>query len=328
MIVTLRSNADVERAREALVDRGLWVERFESGGDGPVQFLVRAGSRKVEPDELRSLEQVASVSTRPSPHPRLDRHGPLVEVGGVVIGIGADPVLVAGPCSVESRQGIFDSAAHLSRLGVRFLRGGAYKPRTSPYSFQGHGAPALRWMREAADAYGMRVVTEAIGVEQVAPVAEVADLLQIGSRNMHHPPLLRAAAETGKPILLKRGMAATVEEWLLAAEYCLCHGAPAVIFCERGLRGFDRFTRHLLDLGSVALLAHVYRLPVIADPSHAAGRRDLIIPLGHAALAAGAAGLIVETHADPGRALSDGPQALRPDRIRELMSCPTRTSAA
>ncbi len=328
MIVTLEPHADVERARRALVHRGLWVERFEPGDEGPVQFLVRAGSRRVEPDELRSLEQVASVATRPSPHPRLDRHGPLVEVGGVEIGHGADPVLIAGPCSVESRQGILDLAARLSALGVRFLRGGAYKPRTSPYAFQGHGAPALAWLREAADAHGMRVVTEVIGVEQVAAVAEVADMLQIGSRNMHHPPLLRAAAATGKPILLKRGMAATVEEWMLAAEFCLCHGAPGVIFCERGLRGFDRTTRHLLDLGSVALLAHVHRLPVIADPSHAAGRRDLIVPLGRAALAAGAAGLIVETHPDPGRALSDGPQALRPEQIEELNPCRTRTAHA
>ncbi len=326
MIVTLDANADSEAVRRALVGRGLWVRRFEAGDEGPVQYLVEAGSPSASATELRSLEGVASVATRPSPHPRLDRQASRVAVDGVAIGRGADPVLIAGPCSVESPEGILDIAGRLARFGVRFLRGGAYKSRTSPYTFQGHGARALRWMRDAADAHGMRVVTEAIGVDEVAPVAEVADLLQIGSRHLHPPPLLRAAAATGKPSLLKRGMAATVEEWLLAAEYCLCHGATGVIFCERGLRGFDPSTRHLLDLGSVALLAHVYRLPVIVDPSHGAGRRDLIAPLSRAAIAVGAAGLIIETHDDPGRALSDGPQALPIEEIKEVYPCSAEMS--
>ncbi len=328
MIVTLDANADSEAVRRALVGRGLWVRRFEAGDEGPVQYFVEAGSPSASATELRSLEGVASVATRPSPHTRLDRQASRVDIDGVAIGRGADPVLIAGPCSVESPERILDIAGRLARFGVRFLRGGAYKSRTSPYTFQGHGARALRWMRDAADAHGMRVVTEAIGVDEVAPVAEVADLLQIGSRNMHNPPLLRAAAATGKPILLKRGMAATVEEWLLAAEYCLCHGAAGVIFCERGLRGFEPSTRNLLDLGSVALLAHVHRLPVIVDPSHAAGRRDLIAPLSRAAIAVGAAGLIIETHDDPGRALSDGPQALPVEEIEEVYPCPAETSHA
>lgn len=319
MIVTLRSDADADAVRRALVGHGLWVRRFEGGAGGPVQYLVEPGSPQASAAELRAVDGVASVATRPSPHPRLDRQPSSVNVGGVAIGRGADAVLIAGPCSVESPEAILRIAGRLAGVGVGFLRGGAYKPRTSPYSFQGHGMRALRWMRDAADAHGMRVVTEAVGVEELGPVAEVADLIQIGSRSMHNPPLLRAAGATGKPILLKRGMAATVDEWLLAAEYCLTSGAPGVIFCERGLRGFERSTRHMLDLGSVALLAHVHRLPVIVDPSHAAGRRDLIVPLGRAAVAAGAAGLIVETHDDPGSALSDGPQALPIEKIAEVM---------
>ena len=328
MIVTLDANADSEAVRRALVGRGLWVQCFDAGDERPVQYLVEAGSSATSASELGSVEGVASVATRPSPHPLLDGQPSLVDVGPVAIGPGADPVLIAGPCSVESPESILAIAGRLARLGVRFLRGGAYKPRTSPYSFQGHGAHALRWMRDAADAHGMLVVTEAIGVEEMAHVTEVADLLQIGSRNMHNPPLLRAAGATGKPILLKRGMAATVDEWLLAAETCLWHGAAGVIFCERGLRGFEPSTRHLLDVGSVALLAHVHRLPVIVDPSHGAGRRDLIAPLSRAAIAAGAAGLMIETHDDPGRALSDGPQALPIDEIAEVNPCLARTSHA
>jgi 3-deoxy-7-phosphoheptulonate synthase len=328
MIVTLDANADGDAVRRALVGRGLWITHFDGGDTGLVQYLVEAGSAAISATELRSLDGVASVATRPSPHPRLDRQSSPIHVDGVAIGPGADPVLIAGPCSVESPEGIRGIAGRLADLGVCFLRGGAYKPRTSPYSFQGHGARALRWMRDAADAYGMRVVTEAIGVEELTPVAEVADLLQIGSRNMHNAPLLRAAGATGKPILLKRGMAATVDEWLLAAEYCLCHGAAGVVFCERGLRGFEPSTRHLLDLGSVALLAHVYRLPVIVDPSHGAGRRDLIAPLGRGAIAVGAAGLMIETHDDPGRALSDGPQALPLDEVAELLRCTADRSFA
>lgn len=326
MIVTLDARADSEAVRRALVGRGLWLKRFDAGDRGPVQYLVEVGSAAVSATELRSIGGVAWVATRPSANPHLDRQVSPIDVDGLAIGPGADPVLIAGPCSVESREGIFGIAERLAGFGVRLLRGGAYKPRTSPHSFQGHGAQALRWIRDAADAHDMLVVTEAIGVDEVVPVAEVADLLQIGSRNMHNPPLLRAAGATGKPILLKRGLAATVEEWLAAAEYCLVHGAAGVIFCERGLRGFDPSTRHLIDLGSVALMSHVYRLPVIVDPSHGAGRRDLIAPLSRAAIAAGAAGLIIETHDDPGRALSDGPQALPIDEIPEVIPCPLEAS--
>ncbi len=229
---------------------------------------------------------------------------------------------MCGPCAVESERHVFTLAERLAALGVAFLRGGAFKPRTSPYAFQGHGEPALGWMRRAADATGMKVVTEALAEADVEVVAEHADLVQVGSRNMHNYALLKAIGRTGRPVLLKRGMAATLDEWLHAGEYLLAGGAAGVVFCERGIRSFDDSTRNLLDLGAVALLAHVYRLPVIVDPSHGAGRRDLVLPLGRASLAAGAAGLMIESHDDPARALSDGPQAIPlaelPALVREL----------
>ncbi|MDH3297655.1 MAG: 3-deoxy-7-phosphoheptulonate synthase, partial [Gemmatimonadota bacterium] len=235
------------------------------------------------------------------------------------IGGAAPPVLFAGPCSVESEDQIHTVARRLAGLGVRFLRGGAFKPRTSPYDFQGLGREALRWMRNAADESGLLVVTEALSESSLDDVAEVADLVQIGSRNMHNSPLLTAAGRTGRPILVKRGMAATVEEWLSAGEYCLAHGSPSVVFCERGIRSFDDGTRNLLDLAAVALLRHAHGVPVIVDPSHGLGRRDLILPLSRAAIAAGAAGVIVEVHPHPGTALSDGPQAISYEAVSELM---------
>ena len=323
MIVTLEPDARTETVRRALVERGLWVRAFQDDrAAGPVQFLVETGSAAVSKADLRSVDGVRSVTEPASSHPRVDAQARVIEVGGTAIGPPPEvsPILIAGPCSVESPERIHRIAKRLARLGVSFLRGGAYKSRSSPYSFQGHGGPALVWLREAADEHGMLVVTEAVGVKEVARVAEIADVIQIGSRNMQNTPLLRAAGASGKPVLLKRGMAATIDEWLLAAEYCLVGGAAGVVFCERGIRGFDRSTRNVLDLGAVALLAHVYHLPVIVDPSHAAGRRDLIPPLGRAGLAAGAAGLMLETHDDPGCALSDGPQALPVDEIAPILA--------
>jgi 3-deoxy-7-phosphoheptulonate synthase len=267
---------------------------------------------------------VQQVVAPASAHPRVDAQPTIVDIAGVPVGRGADPVLMSGPCAVESQERIERIAARLAPQGVRFLRGGAYKPRTSPYAFQGHGEVALQWLRRAADAHGMRVVTEVMGESEVPLVAEYADLLQIGSRNMSNYALLKAAGRAGKPALLKRSMSATVSEWLQAGEYLLVHGASAVLFCERGIRGFDESTRNLLDLGAVALLAHAHGLPVIVDPSHATGRRDLVLPLARAALHAGAAGVMIETHDDPGRALSDGPQALHPEELSGLLSSPER----
>jgi len=201
-------------------------------------------------------------------------------------------------------------AEGVAALGVPFLRAGAYKPRTSPYAFQGLEQEGLRILDAVRRRFGLRIVTEVLSEESVEAVASVADVLQIGARNMQNFALLKKVARCANPVLLKRGASATVEEWLIAAEYLLSGGNRQVIFCERGIRGFDPSTRNVLDLGAVALLAGVHHLPVIVDPSHAAGRRDLIAPLSRAAIAAGAAGLMIETHEDPGAALSDGPQAL------------------
>ena len=319
MVIYLKPGADAEQVKRSLVARGQWIQQVEKGGAGEVlSFALASYSTAVPAAELERIEGVARVGAPTSEHPRVDAQGPRVVVSGVEVGGGAPPVLMSGPCAVESEERIQGLARQLAPLGVTFLRGGAYKPRTSPYAFQGHGFEALRWLRRAADAHGLKVVTEAMSEADVPQVAEFADLLQIGSRNMQNFSLLKVAGKAGRPVLLKRAMAATVEEWLLAGEYLLAHGAPGVIFCERGIRGFDGSTRNLLDLGAVALLASVHRLPVVVDPSHATGRRDLVIPLARAALAAGAAGVMIETHDDPSAALSDGPQALSPAQLRDL----------
>lgn len=309
MIVTLHTDADSATLGAALQGLGLWTQALR-GEDGRVTaFAVLSCSTAVPPARLRDLPGVADVLAPASPHPRVDAQaGGTVGVGSVVI--GAAPVLAAGPCAVESEDQIHEVAALVAAAGARLLRGGAYKPRTSPYSFRGHGREALRWLRAAADSHGLGVVTEALSEADADAVGEVADLVQVGSRNMQNYALLRAVGRLGRPVLLKRGVAATVEEWLLAGEHLLEAGAASVVFCERGVHGVDPSTRNLLDLGAVALLAHVYRQPVMVDPSHAVGRRDLIAPLSRAALAAGAAGILVETHPRPAEARSDGPQAL------------------
>ncbi len=316
MIVWLETGADPQRVQQELADLGLWAIRLD-GADGALGFSVQPWSRKVPLEWLEGIEGVASVAAPTSTHRLVDASTLPLEVAGAEFG-GELPVLMAGPCSVESAEQIDRVAGHLAASGVHFLRGGAFKPRTSPYAFQGHGEPALSWLRKAADTHGLKVVTEAMSEASVPAVAETADLIQVGSRNMHNSALLQAIAHTGKPVLLKRGMAATVEEWLQAGEYLLFHGASGVVFCERGIRSFDASTRNLLDLGAVALLRHVHRLPVVVDPSHALGRRDLVAPLARAALAAGAVGLIVEIHPSPGQALSDGPQALSLDDFDRL----------
>ena len=318
MIVTLRQGADPDAVRKELIARGLWVSPL-SDGARVAHYVVSPASTAVSAEDLSRIDGVASVAAPPSPHPRVTAQGPVVDVRGVAVGAPGKPVFMCGPCAIESEERVFALASKVAAAGAQMLRGGAYKPRTSPYAFQGHGEVALRWMRRAADAHGLRVVTEALGESDAGLVAEYADLVQVGSRNMQNFALLKAIGRAGRPVLLKRAMAATVEEWLLAGEYLLSSGSPGVIFCERGIRGFDPSTRNLLDLGSVALLAHVYKLPVVVDPSHATGRRDLVLPLARAAIGAGAAGVMIETHDDPGCALSDGPQALPPGELRGVL---------
>ena len=313
MIVTLRAGVDPGRIARELAGLGLWTRRLDDGRRS--LLLVDRGSAAASPDDLLAVEGVESVAVPSSTTPLLDAQPPVVEIAGVAIGPGAPPILMAGPCSVESEAAIRRLADQVAGAGARFLRGGAFKPRTSPYAFRGHGERALGWLRRAASDHGLAVVTEAMSEADAELVAAHADLVQIGSRNMANYALLAAVGRTGRPALLKRGMAATVEEWLSAAEHLLHAGARAVILCERGIRGFDPSTRNVLDLGAVALLSGVHGLPVVVDPSHAAGRRDLVPALARAALASGASGLLVEVHAAPGDALSDGPQAVSPESL-------------
>ncbi len=238
--------------------------------------------------------------------------------GGATFG-GDEIAICAGPCGVESAQQLDAAARAVARSGANVLRGGAYKPRTSPYSFQGLGKDALRMLRECGDRYGLAVVTEVMDPRDVEIVAEHADMLQIGARNMQNFALLREAGAARKPVLLKRGLSATVQEWLLAAEYVLLEGNENVVLCERGVRSFDVATRNLLDIGVVPLLEQLTHLPVVVDPSHAVGIARLVPALALASVVAGAHGLLVEVHPDPRNALSDGAQSLDPDQFDELM---------
>jgi 3-deoxy-7-phosphoheptulonate synthase len=236
----------------------------------------------------------------------------------VAIG-GSNVVIIGGPCTVESAEQMEQVASQLSVVPIHALRGGVYKPRTSPYSFQGMGVDGLRILAEARSRYGMPVVTEVMSIAQIAPVAAYADMLQIGSRNMQNFELLKALGQAGKPILLKRGLSATIEEFVMAAEYIMAHGNPNVVLCERGIRSFDTYTRNVLDLGAVVALRQLTHLPVIVDPSHAAGKRELIADLARAAVACGADGLIIECHPEPDQSVSDARQALSLEAMVSLV---------
>mgnify|MGYP000935475232 FL=1 len=242
----------------------------------------------------------------------------VIDVAGISVG-GGDFVVMAGPCAVESRAQLLEAAKIARDGGAQFLRGGAYKPRTSPYSFQGLEEEGLKYLAEAREKTGLRVVTEVTEVEAVPTVAAYADLLQIGARNMQNFRLLKEVGRTNKPVLLKRGLAATLDEWLNAAEYILNEGNPNVIFCERGIRSYETYTRNTLDLSAVAAIKHLSHLPIIVDPSHGTGKWRLIKPMSLAAVAAGADGLILEMHPNPAKALSDGPQSLTPENYKDLM---------
>jgi chorismate mutase/prephenate dehydratase len=292
---------------EALAVELIVLGTYEASPDGALRFATPIPT----PAHHVKKPDVPLVDRRRHPE------GTVVEVGAVRFG-GPEPVLIAGPCSVESEEMILETARVVAQGGGDMLRGGAYKPRTSPYDFQGLGVKGLRYLATARERTGLPVVTEVLSWEEVPLVAHFADMLQIGARNMQNFSLLRAASRSGKPILLKRGAGATVEEWLMAAEYVLAEGNPNVVLCERGIRTFERATRHTLDLNAVALVRERTHLPVVVDPSHAAGVASLVIPLGLGSLAAGACGLIVEVHPDPARALSDGYQSLNPDQFAEL----------
>lgn len=243
----------------------------------------------------------------------------VVDVGGVLVG-GPGLVVMAGPCAVESREQLMEAALAVKSCGAQFLRGGAFKPRTSPYAFQGLEEKGLVMLAETREATGLKIVTEVVDVQSVEMVSAYADVLQIGARNMQNFQLLKMAGKSGKPVLLKRGLAATINEWLNAAEYIMNEGNYNVIFCERGIRTFEDYTRNTLDLSAVAALKEISHLPVIVDPSHGTGRWKLVCPMARAAVAAGADGLMIEVHPNPSEALSDGSQSLTPENFAVLMN--------
>lgn len=317
-VLELVPTRDLRDLRRALQGLGIQGEVCRTA-DAAV-FVVSPISPPVPAELLASLDGVARVLASSSPHPRLDAlaWSPVRVRSDLFIGPGAPPVLSAGPCSAESREQVDACAAMAARAGARLLRGGAFKPRTSPYSFRGVGVEALAWLRASADRYGLAVVTEVMAVDHLEAVAEHADLIQIGARQMQAFSLLRAVGETGRPVLLKRGPSASLADWRLAAEHLLVAGASGVVFCERGIATAETELRNTLDLAAATLMRQSLGFAVIADPSHATGRRDIIAPLSRAALAAGLDGVMVEFHPDAAQALSDGPQALSPSELTTL----------
>jgi 3-deoxy-7-phosphoheptulonate synthase len=247
------------------------------------------------------------------------RENTVVVIDDVRIG-GEEVIVMAGPCSAEHEEQVEQTAAAVRDAGAKILRGGAFKPRSSPYSFQGLGEAGLRMLRGAADRHGLKLVTEVMEIGQIAVVERYADILQIGARNMQNFPLLRELGRVRKPVLLKRGIAATIEEWLLSAEYLLAGGNTQVILCERGIRTFESYTRNTLDISAIPVVQKLSHLPIIVDPSHGTGRRDKVAPMARAAVAAGADGLLIEVHCDPDRARSDGAQSMFPAQFTRLMA--------
>ena len=324
MLIVMRHDATPEQV-DGVVDtiQEMGYEARPIPGKQRTAIGLIGNDGKVNADRLWALPGVLEIIHVSQPYKQVSREWrpepTIVELpNGTRIG-GNQVAVMAGPCSVESEAQILGVAARLRDAGATILRGGAFKPRTSPYSFQGMGEEGLKLLARAREETGLAIVTEAIDPESLDLVAEYADIIQIGARNMQNFSLLRRAGRTGKPILLKRGMAATVTDLLLSAEYVLAEGNGQVILCERGVRGFDNHTRNLLDLTAIPVVQALSHLPIIADPSHGTGLRAKVIPMARAAVAAGADGLMIEVHPDPERALSDGAQSLFPDQFEELM---------
>lgn len=321
MIVIMKENAREEAAAAV-------IGRLESCGliawrsDGERRTLIGAvgDAGRIDAEMLRAMDGVEDVRRISEPFPRCGRHAhpadTVTAVGDAAFG-GGHFAMIAGPCAVESREQILALAPVLKAAGAQLLRGGAFKPRTSPYAFQGYGAQALAWLAEAGAAAGLPTVSEILSPEQL-PLFEHIDMLQIGARNMQNYELLKAVSGAGKPVLLKRSPAGTVRELLLAAEYLMAGGCEQIVLCERGIRSFETATRNTLDLSAVPVLKEKTHLPVIVDPSHATGCARFVPPMALAAAAAGADGLMVEVHPEPAMALSDGPQALTPAQFEKL----------
>jgi 3-deoxy-7-phosphoheptulonate synthase len=315
------SDAQIRRVCETIQEMG-YTARPMPGKQRTTVGLVGNDGR-VDGSRLEALPGVQEIIHVSKPYKQVSREWKsdptLVRLpGGLTIG-GVDVVVMAGPCSVESEAQILTAAVQVREAGAVVLRAGAFKPRSSPYSFQGLGTEGLRLLARAREETGLLIVTEAMDAEGADRVAEVADIIQIGARNMQNYSLLKKVGRIPKPVLLKRGLSATIQELLLSAEYILAEGNPNVILCERGVRGFDSATRNLLDLSAIPLVKAASHLPIVADPSHGTGHRDMVIPMARAAVAAGADGLLVEVHPNPDRALSDGAQSLYPEQFLRLM---------
>lgn len=315
------SEAQIQSVINRLMGMGFDIHR----STGVRHTVLGAVGAKVDFDmrDIELIEGVGKVMRISAPYKLASREfraeNTVVKLGDD-IAIGSNQVVVmAGPCSVESESQIDTVAAIVAEAGTKVLRGGAFKPRSSPYSFQGMGEEGLKIMRKAADKYRLKVVTEVMDARQIPMILDYADMLQVGARNMQNFDLLKELGRVSKPILLKRGIAATIEELLLSAEYILAGGNYQVVLCERGIRTFENYTRNTLDVSAIPVIQNLSHLPIVADPSHGTGRRDKVGPMARASVAAGADGLLIEVHPDPTRALSDGAQTLFPDQFKQLM---------
>ena len=324
MVVVMREAATEEAIQTVinkLMNMGFDIHR----STGARHTVLGAVGAKVDFDtrDIELLEGVEEVLRITAPYKLASRHfrpeGSLVQIGRDVVIGGEEVVVMAGPCSVENAEQIETIAACVAQQGVRVLRGGAFKPRSSPYSFQGSGRQGLELMRRAADKHNLLVVSEVMDQTQIAMMLDYVDMLQVGARNMQNYNLLKELGKVTKPVLLKRGISATIEELLLSAEYIMAGGNYNVVLCERGIRTFESYTRNTLDISAIPVIKKLSHLPIVVDPSHGTGRRDKVAPMARAALAAGADGLLIEVHHDPEKALSDGAQSLFPEQFQQLM---------
>ncbi len=315
------SPAQIAQVVAKITSLGFLAQPIPGGSRTAIGILRNPGP--VDPALFLDMPGVTQAIAVSKPYKlvsrEMKREDTIIRLPGLEIGKGRF-VVMAGPCAVESELQALTIARAVKAAGAQLFRGGAYKPRTSPYSYQGMGKNGLKILAKVREETGLLIVTEAVDHESLKLVAEYADIVQIGARSMQNFTLLRRAGHIGKPVLLKRGMYATLEEWLMSAEYIMSEGNPQVLLCERGIRGIGDHARNLLDLASIPAVRRESHLPIVVDPSHAAGRRDLVVPLARAAVAAGADGLLIEVHHDPEKALSDGAQSLYPQQFADLMA--------
>ncbi|HIH42806.1 TPA: 3-deoxy-7-phosphoheptulonate synthase [Candidatus Woesearchaeota archaeon] len=323
MIVVLKKNAtekQIQHIKQRAIDLGFKIH--ESKGVEVTILGLIGDERKLNKQQIEAMEGVEKVMEVLKPYRLASRdfhpHDTIIDVNGVKIG-GKELIIMAGPCAVESEAQICGIAKEVKKLGAQILRGGAFKPRSSPYAFQGLEGEGLKHLAKAREQTGLPIITEVLDTHEVPLVAEYADILQIGTRNMQNFKLLKAVGKQKKPVLLKRGMSATLEEFLMAAEYIMSEGNHNVILCERGIRTFNTYTRNTLDLAIVPVLKKLTHLPIVVDPSHGTGKYDLVIPMSRAAVAAGCDGLIIECHTEPEKSVSDADQTISPKRLAELI---------